>query len=471
MYRVLILIFLLVFSIGLYFISPEFFDIEFIFGLLGISGFALILFFTRKENLPSLEKRYFKHSFIFIIGYFIVFFQYHIDFLLGNVNKSVLFIWINEKIVLKSLSLSVIGLISFIIGYLTLNSSRVKSTDSIQKVGTWYLVILACISLPLYFYFANPLYFLGYYGIVDLGQEAEYIIQLFQVFAFGALIQTSRNIRTEGKQFKNFYYYFIANNPLLNLCICLYLASVMFSGDRGPIIFFGLGYYGCYLFVTKNRLNIIKTIGIVAIGAFIINLLGYVRATNLTISYENRIMQSLGENDRFETTSFLPQTQELARSIRTLHRAVDYFPGTHEFLYGRFQFQQLLSIVPFGNSISNLLFSDNSEKYKGSAQFITWLAYGDHPPSGEGSSVIADFYIDFGVTAVVIGMFLVGLVMRYGELVLYNKSMPSLFSHCLMIGYLSDTIYLSRSTFLIEFKVIIWIYIVLRLNQLFFSKK
>ena len=130
-----------------------------------------------------------------------------------------------------------------------------------------------------------------------------------------------------------------------------------------------------------------------------------------------------------------------------------------------------MSMLPFGNSIVTLLYKDNDYKYGGSAKFITWINQGDKPWSGDGSSVTSDFYFDFGLLGVVIGMFVFGYTMRFAELTMYSISMPTLFAHAFFIGYLSSAVYISRSTYLLEMKTVVWIYFILYFNKFIINRK
>src|SRR5690606_16033966 len=129
-------------------------------------------------------------------------------------------------------------------------------------------------------------------------------------------------------------------------------------------------------------------------------------------------------------------------SIRALHHTVNHIPNQHDYLYGRFQLQQALSIIPFGNSFVQLIFEDNSYKYRGSSRFITWIILGDNPYMGHGSSVTSDFYFDFGLLGVLVGMFIFGYTMRYAEVAMYSQQLASLFTHAFFIVFLSSAIYL-----------------------------
>lgn len=463
----------LVFSIGYYYLVSDFTK-ENVAILLLVAGLSLAIFSFKKESVNYLRRQYLKHSTLVLVGFVIVHYQYHIDFLLGNVTNNLPYIWVDTSIVIKALSCATAGLICFMLGYLAFNKKITLVTGKSkisQPLSFNVLIVVAVLLLLGYFYYANPLYLLGFYGAEALGAEANYIILLFKVVVFAALIQQARNFKYKNEFFSSFVSYLKKSNIYLNILIGIYLTSVIISGDRGPLIFFLIAYYANYLFVSNKKLNILKTVGLLAVGILFISTLGIVRSMDRDTSFRDRLKESMNVESRFETKSIIPQTQELAASIRSLHHTMSYVPIHHDYLYGRFQFQQAMSMIPFGNSFVHLIFTDNSYKYTGSSRFITWINQGDNPYTGDGSSVTADFYFDFGLFGVLLGMFIFGYLMRYAELIMYSNYLPSLFGHAFFIGYLSSAIFISRSTFLVEMKLVVWIFFVLWINKFIINRK
>ena len=58
--------------------------------------------------------------------------------------------------------------------------------------------------------------------------------------------------------------------------------------------------------------------------------------------------------------------------------------------------QHLLNIVPFVSGLVQKNIFDYDKKFDGSANFITYLIQGEKPRYGDGTSVVADLYLDFG---------------------------------------------------------------------------
>lgn len=441
------LIVILIFNFFLFYIVPNTMDIETMSLVIIISLFCLFIFFLKKETHTNLKGQYLKHSNLIIVGLVIVYFQYPIDYILGNVTGENLDIWHDRSIVLKSLVLSSIGFISFMLGYLLYAKrtriiyQRIIKNEKEQNVV--FLEILAIISLLIYFLTVNPLYLIGYYGEEQMGNEATRAILLFKVFVFVIIIQKFRNQVIKEVDFISFKNYIKYLGWPLILSILLYLISVILSGDRGPIIVYGLLLLSGYIFINNRKIKLKAIILFLITGSIFITILGIARNQDRSLSFKEKINIAITQNDDLNIRSISPQTQELAGSIITLHAAVSYMEN-NEFLYGRFQFQQFVSAIPFSYTFFNDLFTDNSLKYLNSASFITWIIQGEYPTYGNGSSSVADFYLDFGLIGVLLGMLLFGYLMRFAEISFFSNELPRPFLHIFSVVYLCSAIYVSR---------------------------
>ncbi|SMC69889.1 O-antigen polysaccharide polymerase Wzy [Moheibacter sediminis] len=454
-----------------YFNSNENMDKEVIFILLSLVGVTTFLFFYRKEAEPNLKGQFFKHSTIAVTGLLIVNFQYYIDYLVGNIPITDSFIFVNQRIVVKSLTLSLIGLLMFFIGYLSY-TKRKKIFKARKRIyHTKYLEILVVVFLILYFSTININYVMGGYGKVDKGSGITYIDLLFKTFVISTIIQKTRNLILSGKENITIKIYLKNLGLPLNISLILYLLTVLLSGDRGPLITFLILVFTGYLFVTKRKVK--KRYGILAlfVGASLITILGVARSFSSDLSFTDKVQLAFQDDPFSQEKSFLPQTKELAGSVKANHHAVDFVPEHHDFLYGRFQFQQITVVLPFFNIFNVIIFEDVSKKYAGSASFVTWIFQGDRPTYGNGTSVIADFYFDLGLIGVVIGMFFFGYFMRMAEVKMYVEKMPSLFSHTFFMVYIGSALYIARSSFLFEFRTVVWVFVILLINQYLFNKK
>ncbi|MBB6612717.1 oligosaccharide repeat unit polymerase [Pontibacter sp. Tf4] len=454
-----------------YFFVPETMDRE-VMGLLLILVLVVLTIHTfQKEKFELLKGQLLKHSTLVLIGFTIVHFQYYLDFVLGNVTENNDFIWVNRNVVLKAFVLSVIGLLSFLLGYSMYHRFVANFISAPEKPrSTKALTFLAFVSLAIYFYTVNPRYLLGYYGSEEMGASATYAILIFTVSVFAIIVQNSRNIILSKAKPKSFSSYLLQQGYFFLFLIGVYLVSVVISGDRGPIMTIGLSMGTGYFFVSKEKLKFKYAVLIVIASASLMSILGIARSLDKELDFQSRIIEGVKSESKYAEQSYLPQTQELAGSVRTLHTTVSYIPSNHDFLFGRFQFQQLSIVVPFVSAFNTLIFDNNDFKYKGSASFVTWINQGDYWRSGDGTTCIADFYFDFGLPGVIVGMFLFGYSMRYAEISMYSRKLPSLLSHAFLIIYLSYAIYIARSSYLFNMKLVIWTVILLVVNKYFLCR-
>ena len=474
MFKKIFYLLIIIILVPFYLFAPTTMDKTIMSYLFIMAFVCLSVYMFSKEKEENLKRQFFKHSTLFLIGYFIVHFQYYLDFILGNVQMENPFIWINNNIVISSMIISVIGLACFFLGYFTYKKSNVKINQKKEKIAKInYLLFLAICSLLLFFATVNPLYIAGFYGAEEMGSTATYAILIYTINIFAIIIQNCRNMVVSQQIPKNFKVYIKSQGYLLLTIMGIYLISVIISGDRGPLITFSIFYIGGYFFVTRKKLSSKSLLVFVFVGASFITLLGVVRNQEKKVGFSERLMMGINAKPSFdgeETPSIIPQTQELASSVRTLHTTVDYIPEKHDFMYGRFQLQQITVVVPFFNIFSVLLFEDQSVKCAGSSSFVTWVNHGDNPNSGDGTSCLADFYFDFGLIGVIIGMFLFGYSVRFLEINTYVNALPTLLVHIFAMVYLSNAIYIPRSSVLFELKTVIWIFILLKINKLIFQK-
>jgi oligosaccharide repeat unit polymerase len=457
-----------------YLVAPTTMDKSTMSVLIVVIVSSLLFFMFSKENEPSLKGQFFKNSSFFLLGYCIVHFQYYFDYVLGNATLSNSYIWINTSVVVKAMVLSIIGMLCFFMGYFTFKNT-LKNTlkkNNEKQTGVQLLLILALISLVVFLLTVNPLYLAGQYGAEDMGISATYAILIFSLLVYAIIIQNCRNMIVSGYIPSNFKEYAKLQGYFLISLIGIYLLLVMLSGDRGPIITFGICFVSGYFIVTKRKLNIKYGIPFILAGAFFMTLLGEIRKSDKDLGFSSKFKEVINQDNIYNEPSFIPQTQELAGSVRTLHATLDYIPEKHDFLYGRFQFQQISVVIPFFNFFLQSIFKDHHAKYAGSSSFVTWINQGDFPTSGDGTSCIVDFYFDFGLMGVIIGMFFFGYFTRFLEINMFSYYIiPSVIVHVLGVVYLSNAIYISRSSVLFDMRSVIWIFAVLFINKKFIANK
>ncbi len=441
---------------------------SYVCAMLIVNVLGVILFISKKEYNLNLRGQYIRTSFLFILGYLIVYFQYLFDYLFGYITESSP-MWHYNRVILLSTVYSSIGLFCYFVGYLIYEDSRQQSSEPLlfnKQQNTQLLLILCVLSLILYLLNVNPLYLSGYYGEEALGDSAARYALLFKVFSFCVIILKCWNHKIEPqKNIKTIKdYLFFLGIPLIT-AIAIYLITVILSGDRGPLISYLLLFILVYLIATGEKISLIKLIISILVGASLITLLGNARKQSRDLDFSEKILLAISDNSQ-DKKSISPYTKELSSSAETLNAAVQYVENGNDYMYGRFQVQQILITVPFSyNIVNSVLFKENQESRKtlNTAEFITWIIQGNTPTYGNGTSIIADLYLDFGVITIAFGMLFFGYLSRKMELALYDTS-SSFILFVFSVVYFTGSIYICRTSLLFDLQIIGWILITIYVN-------
>ena len=99
-------------------IAPNVMDRSFMAGMLATAGFSIINCYRIKELNPNIRRQYLRHSFLFLLGFCIVFYQYIVDYVTHFIeypNDVQSLIWYDQSKVCKALCLANVALNSFLI--------------------------------------------------------------------------------------------------------------------------------------------------------------------------------------------------------------------------------------------------------------------------------------------------------------------------------------------------------------------
>ena len=471
---------LFLFSSLLFYLSTIFFFLENVYDisvlkiLLFIFLLSLVVFALCKNNEICLSNQWFKHSTIFLLGYCIVHFQLYFDIFFNDLSPSDSFLFVNRNVIIKSVTISLIGLLSFFIGYLCycviphkaiMNNRRIlpKIRNPLILVGISLTIILLFIATTDLNYF-NGGYLEYYRANKSPGIFYFYLTMLIEALLHSIILQTSYNIKKNGEKCSFFQYFFkigLGNFPIL-----IYVALMMCAGDRGPVLTLCLGFFAGFIYISQMKVKLYIFILCTVLGGISITLLGVIRNIDSGLSFREKLVVSIIEDKKhgYLVDTFSPLTYELASSVRTVHISIDNVPQKYSYRYGQFQFNQLTSIVPgLSGLINNIV--DIPQKYRSSADYITWLSEGESADAGAGSSCIADLYLDFGSWGVIVGMLILGLLLKRCEQGWYIKDEISLFSLCFSYYFLINALYISRSSILSTLRPIVLIFIILYLYE------
>lgn len=449
-----------------YFISLDQYQNIFFTGfILILNLLSLIIYVLRKESLEAIRRQYIRISTLFLLGYIIVFFQLHVDYLFGNLDGSYSRFWVNLKIVPKALVLSSLGFNAFLLGLCYKNQFQARTpSTNYYKYPLFGFKILAFCLLGTMIATINPLFLRGGYGNFDMGTTARYSSILFELTITAHLAQLVINLKAE--KIKNLKISkFIKKIGFFQLIlISIYFSTIIISGDRGPVIYLSLAIISSYIILTKFKVPRLLFLLLIFTSSIIIS--GFVVIRNNDDKTTPIIYQIsdaiLSEHKAYRSlegvNSISDPTLELATSVRTLHNAVNHIPSKEPFYYGQFQLLQLASIVPLGQLFIQQVF-DIKDHQLTSAKYLTYLIGGQD--GGEGTSCVADLYLDFGVLGVILGLFLFGVFVRFLESTIFQENYPSLIVLVAYIVFCQYAIYIPRATILFNIRNLIWILVII----------
>lgn len=413
----------------------------------------------------------------FILGYIVVFYQMSILELFGYSVSHMYFnfIWANKTIINHSLGVATLGLLSFYLGTIFVNSS-IKSkkfyakNKKVSTTSVAFLLVLAYVFYVLFFLTAGS-YSSGVYASEDGSGSSVYFYKLFDMSLNATIILKVSFISSfDNRQLTVKEYLLYLGKPLLAL-LGWHLSFSLFLGDRGPLITLTLITFGLY-FIRWNKINIIYLIVVLYIVSTFMTIIGESRqaVTDSGKGYVERVTDAITDDSkeksskRFDTHVPFSGTLELATSVNTLNYVLANIPSKYNYRYGLFQLQYLYGIVPgLAGRMTTLLYG-NDTKYMNSSMFVTYLVQGNHPSYGNGTSLVADFYLDFGIVGVVVGLFLFGYFIRSNEPRLFFGYQYPTFTWIATLDFFSKALYLNRSSIGQELAIIAMIYMLIRTN-------
>lgn len=422
-----------------------------------VAVFSIALFFISKESNLSIKQVSLRPAHLFILAYFIVFYQRPIDYVLGYVDG---WRYIGlDCYMLKCLKISTIGLLSFLIGYMLCSKKHYITKvqhQSTYVVSTKFYSFITSILLFAIIAFVPRTVLRGGYGqeLLSSAGTFNYLSSWCSTFIIAFLIQFSINKKNlhqlTGCSISR-YIKSIGTWQIVNTLGYAFL--VLNVGDRGPLIVVCIAYYFCYAIVSKRRLSKISIAVILLTGMLGSSYLGLTKQYRGNNTFLDRI-NSIKENGGFALEeSICGPTFELSGSYNCLAFSLEMLDKQQDYSYGAIQVASILQTIPFINRIIPL---PQSSSYQ-----ISHFVQGPILTYGTGTSCVADLYLDGGILLVIIGLFLWGLFLRFFEVSLFEQKNVSLFLYCIAFFFLSHVIYIPRSTILSPLKYSLWIYIIM----------
>ena len=243
-------------------------------------------------------------------------------------------------------------------------------------------------------------------------------------------------------------YFFKEMGILPVVGILVFVLLTMNLGDRGPIITVLSSLCGSLLISTNKHISWGQLVIGMAVVASLFTMIGLARGISGESMYDKMQMVEARPDE-----TCLPITAELAASQQILQYAIEYVPEKYDYFYGGFQLRQILAAIPFSSRVTSL-FIDQDWRLRSSAFFMTYLIQGDFYAYGNGTSLIADLYMSFGIIGVILGMLWLGRIMMKNEVLVDSRKHSSLYVLLLYVCLCGYAVVESRSSLLSPFNFI-----------------
>jgi hypothetical protein len=477
-YRILIITCWMI-SVLLYFNCPENIDVKYM-------SYSLVNTLVATISFLFYQNKFFKNfifisiTFLFTLSMLITHFQIGIAHVFGfQIYTEVFnnFIWGNIKKGNLSVAISSLGLLSFYLGHFLASSFKTKKLHINTKFSSYKKLVnfLTFWSIVFYFlfFFTSGSYMFGNYGSGDQLSISNYFSNFFNLFLKSALIIKLYYINTNFKNIKSLKKYISFFGTPLTAIVLWHILFSIYVGDRGPILNYGVLYFGLYLIRVQKKTSVIFLILILLVPPLFAKL-GVSRSRDSKASFSDRFSQT-DYKSRYSPnfSGDMPglSTLELALSVRCVNHAVSNVPKDYDYNYGVYQLKQIAASVPFLLGFLERNFLDGSKELQSSSDFISYLIQGKNVQYGDATTPVADLYLDFGTFGVLIGFFLFGIFVKKADSVIIFGQQSSLFFWFTIMYYWAGAIYLGRATFLYYIQSIVQIYLIVVLLKLFLKTR
>lgn len=408
----------------------------------------VVLFLLLNLMSDNWRGLYVRPTLLFTLGFVIVFFQRNLDCVLGVASINEIASYFPPIVAIKCCIYASIGLCSFFCGNsIAMLIRREYTSIQTSVIGSRYMLFARI----LFYIFACGYFITTARSILSgefiyneeamalrAGSFSNYSNVMTNVMIYVLLAANVNNLRkeTEDISFKRLV---LANGWLVNSFLLFFLFLQFLVGDRGPIISLVLANVVAFYALTRKKIRLIFLLLILIGGAFVLTAIGSVRRTTNTLSMSDIIAYEKTKN----TSTISPTTMELAGSYNTFVYTVANVPSKRDYFYGKMQLRELVISVPFLYRFVPWAFSDISHE-NSSTDYCTFLIQGYNRTYGNGSSLLADIYLDFGLYGIIFVMFLIGLLLYKLDFELYYGGNLSWI--LLGIVIFSFSLYVSRAT-------------------------
>jgi len=383
------------------------FDEQYNFVVSIIYAIALVYYLLQQRKYTS---NWLRFDVIFLVGYTIVHFQIPFLASLGIEPERPDFIWINKQVVNFATWMSAVSIVLWMWGYVLYRNKRKrrKVSDKVKqpiiKISYYKYDIILLLSFIAFLGLVGSSIFQGVYdGGKSWGTGANYAFLILRVLLYLRVVYFFKDF-SKGTHFKIIIQKLLSYKIFIGV-LGVYTLLFLMSGDRGPVMQVALIIGGAYALYIRP-IPFKRLILFIFLGAFVFTIIRFGRGRDANEFDQGNIFQrgyaSFAESEGTNVTD------ELASSVRIQYRALDVVPDQHPYLYGITFFTVGVGVIPFMGSTVIETF-DIPQQYTATSSFFTILGQGQYATYGEGSEVLADIYVNFGLYGTFLIMFLFGM--------------------------------------------------------------
>ena len=439
-----------------------------------VVAIAIIVYFISQQR-SELKDWWVRPSNILLFGLMVVNMQYILDLCMGYKSYSS---FGNANTVNYCCALGALGVLSFLIGNVfscPQYNTSINDQSFSRKIGCKFLYIIQAVSLIGWLMSVNVIALVTGALYADQtwgGGLSANLEALFYDATITILVVTVLN----GSQESN-----LSVNGFIRLFgfsfwffVGLYLVMRLLSGDRGPFIYTTLSLFFSYILISKKKISLkyVALVGFLFMSLMIV--VGVARGMSFDMALGEKAssaIQSLGKARFSDATVFTP-TEELAYSFRCNETAVNEIQSGAHYHYGKYQLYAILNCIPFMPSFMystlGIPITELSSDY-----YLTECYFGDYNISGQiGTTVVAEFFLEFGLLGVIVGMFILGLFFKKvdSNICIKPSTCLSVIAMIIAITFASRAVYIPRSNFLSQLKPTIIILIMFYTNKMISRK-
>lgn len=343
-----------------------------------------------------------------------------------------------------AVALAAISLLSWLIGFAT--APRSAPTKRLDVVRNWrYVAVLFAISTVGFAYFAGAEFFnrtiyttLQSNLTQTVSGISAYLFDIAQVMATLALalVCYERFVISPSKSSRRNK---VGSNVLIGLLLT-YCAIFLIGGDRGQVVQILIGFALAFA-ATVRPVRFWEFALLTLVGFGIFTLIGIWRS-GAEVSAAT-VLQEYG---------YWQISANLAQSVVPLTQSV-LIVEADGFSFGFLWLSQIVGIIPFAQQ---LMFSwtDLSLADVSSSVLITIHTLGANAGSGLGTSFVADIYLNFGVSGLILLSVLFGAICA--RMSAWLEGGGGFYRYLLAIVFASLVVYVARSSFIFQIKPMIW---------------